>query len=204
MDRIMKLLSILLLAFSTSASALTLDFEIGVAGDFVDFQYTDVVITSNSADHKPMLFDSANPAGDDFDLATDSEGMILIISEDNDQLDPDDNWKGGVLSFDFSRDTYFSTITLVDIDHNEPGGTVQTFHQGNLVEVLPIVSNGNNSLTTLVSNSNMAIDMIEVDLFSSGGIALIQTSEEVPEPASVALLLMGLTGLVYKKRKQTS
>ena len=38
-----------------------------------------------------MIFDSANPTGGDQDLASDTLGGLLIISEDGDSSDPDDN-----------------------------------------------------------------------------------------------------------------
>ena len=44
-----------------------------------------------------MIFDTANPTGGDSDLASDTLGNVLILSEDGDSTNPDDNDTGGIL-----------------------------------------------------------------------------------------------------------
>jgi hypothetical protein len=43
-----------------------------------------------------------------------AHGKVLIISEDGDSSDPDDNRKGGVLTFDFSEPQPIDSIGLLD------------------------------------------------------------------------------------------
>ena len=71
--------------------------------------------TNNTAENDAMIFDSANPTGGDSDLATASQGNILIISEDNDSSDPDDA-VGGEIVFDFDYPSDLYDIKLIDIE----------------------------------------------------------------------------------------
>lgn len=50
-----------------------------------------------------MAFDSSDPTGGDTDLSSDTLGMILILPEDGDTLDPDDEGRkrAGVINFNF-------------------------------------------------------------------------------------------------------
>lgn len=88
-----------------------------------------------------MIFDSANPTGGDVDLGTPNQsfgtggpgigkagkkgklfansqahGKVLIISEDNNAVNPDDNQFGGALVFIFDPPRYVDSIGLLDND----------------------------------------------------------------------------------------
>ena len=88
-----------------------------------------------------MVFDSSSPTGNDVDLGTPNEsfggpgvgrkgvkgrlfendqtkGNLLIVSEDGDGSDPDDDWNGGVLVFEFDPPRSIDSVGLVD---NEEG-----------------------------------------------------------------------------------
>jgi len=90
-----------------------------------------------------MVFDSSNPSGEDFDLGTPhrrvggpgigkagkpnqlfpniaAKGNILIISEDNNSLNPDDTEYGGVLTIEFDTPTALGSIGLLDNDGTLP------------------------------------------------------------------------------------
>lgn len=94
-----------------------------------------------------MIFDSTNPTGGDFDLGTPNEefggpgigragqrgrryenaearGNVLIISEDDDSSDPDDNQKGGTMTFQFSSSVVLNSLGLLD---NEEGVKLELF-----------------------------------------------------------------------------
>lgn len=97
-----------------------------------------------------MMFDSANPTGGDEDLGTPNEdfggpgigragkrgrkyenavarGNVLIISEDNDSSDPDDNQKGGIMTFEFSSSVLLNGLGFLD---NEEGVNLELFLAG--------------------------------------------------------------------------
>lgn len=85
-----------------------------------------------------MIFDSANPTGGDYDLGTpnrafggpgrgraggssnfansDTQGNVLILSEDGDSTDPDDNQNGGRFRFYFDPPRYIETLGLLDTE----------------------------------------------------------------------------------------
>ena len=77
----------------------TLDFNTFAAGTVIDNEYEDVTISATGGSGQAMTFDSANPTGGDDDLASDTLGGLLIISEDGDSADPDDNAGGGSIFF---------------------------------------------------------------------------------------------------------
>ena len=107
----------------------TLDFEYnGVgqktsAGDRAANLWANLgIAVSTSNSNKPaMLFDTANPTGGDTDLANDVEGMVLIISEDNDSSDPDDNAGGGTITIEFTDPVKMYSFGLLDLEESRPG-----------------------------------------------------------------------------------
>lgn len=95
-------------------------------------------VTISSSVNTPMIFDSANPTGNDADLGTPNVafggpgnaegdpssglsntvplGNLLIISEDNDASDPDDNAGGGTITFDFAQPEDVFAVEFIDAD----------------------------------------------------------------------------------------
>ncbi|MDV7143743.1 Hint domain-containing protein [Tropicimonas sp. TH_r6] len=115
-----------------------LDFNDLVQGTVVNEQYSQygVTISSSSAANPAMIFNTTNPTGGDADLASDTAGMALIISEDGDSTDPDDNASGGTLTFDFEYSTAVSGLNVLD---TEGGGTINCYDAGgNLVKTVEI------------------------------------------------------------------
>ncbi len=106
----------------------TLDFENLAAGDIVNNQYQGQGVTiSSAANHPAMVFDTDNPTGGDYDLATNNLGNVLIVSEDGDSSDPDDNGGGGSICFTFDEPTDVKNLTVLD---NEEGGLCQILGRG--------------------------------------------------------------------------
>lgn len=93
--------------------------------------------TGPLVDASAMIFDSENPTGGDVDLGapnadfggpgkggagkngsevanTESRGMILIISEDDNSNNPDDHRFGGYITFDFAEPMVLENIGLLD------------------------------------------------------------------------------------------
>ena len=71
------------------------------AGTIVSNQFANLTISSDEL--LVMIFDTANPTGGDTDLASNTLGNVLILSEDGDSSDPDDNAKGGNNLFRLER-----------------------------------------------------------------------------------------------------
>ncbi len=101
-----------------------LTFDQLEAGQTVRDQYGDLGVTISSRGfdgnfdpdvNVPMVFDSAHPSGDDSDLATYFDEMLLIISQDGDSGNPSDNRNGGDLVFDFETPRAVTSLTLVDV-----------------------------------------------------------------------------------------
>ena len=96
----------------------TIDFNDLSSGDLVDGQYLANGVHIYSADpHNPvMIFDSANPTGGDDDLASNTLGNVLILSEDRDGSDADDNATGGTFVFEFDGPAHVGSLDFKDIE----------------------------------------------------------------------------------------
>ncbi|MGK7941648.1 MAG: SdrD B-like domain-containing protein, partial [Crocosphaera sp.] len=158
---------------STSTN-IVIDFETDGAGNalpagtIIDDEYQNLGVTISATKFGAMIFDSANPTGGDTDLATDSEGNILIISEDGDSSDPDDNAGGGVITFNLDNPIELNSINFVDIE--ETGGQVFTTDADGNVTITSIPAPGDGSLQTLNINDSDVVK-IEVELAGSGAIS---------------------------------
>ena len=138
-----------------------------------------------------MIFDSANPTGGDFDLGTPTtpngpgigngagagignttaQNNVLIISEDGDQLDPDDNADGGTLRFSFGENygVALDAVSLLDVDSTERMVTAESFAGEQLNtshEALPLGDNSWQRLDLLGDISNR----LDVNFVHSGAI----------------------------------
>ena len=159
----------------------TLDFEDLSAGDIVNGQYTSdgVTISSTSYHNKPMVFDTANPTGGDWDLATSNLGNVLIISEDNDSNDPDDNACGGTLVFTFDEPATVNSLTVLDIE--EPGYIKLYDADNNFLGKVPLPCTGNNGQAEVtIDYDNVA--RMEITLGGSGAIDNVSYSIGDPDP----------------------
>ena len=145
------------------------------AGTIIDNEFANFGLNVTSQDqvnNPAMVFDSANPTGGDTDLATPDLGNLLIISEDADQSDPDDDAAGGTLTFTWDEAVTVDTVTLVDIDSNEAGGSVALFFDANggLISSVSIPALGDNSIQTIDINVDNVARM-DINLVSSGAVA---------------------------------
>ncbi|NJL56635.1 hypothetical protein HC928_16830 [bacterium] len=115
-----------------------------------------------------MIFDTANPTGGDQDLAFDSLGNVLIISEDSDSSDPDDALMGGTLRFEFDDLVNVESIGLLDIE--EQGSTVTLFDEaGTAISTIPIPALTDNSFQQLAINVDQ-VASVEVFFTGSGAV----------------------------------
>jgi len=135
-----------------------------------------------------ILFDSANPTGGDFDLATPGTGpmndtalgQLLILPENMKDLDgdglidvPDDAASGGKLVFEFEQAVELYGLTLVDVDLGE-SVMLRLFDGLRLVEDFAVpdikgVLADNNALC--MGFASEPVTRLEVELSGSGGVA---------------------------------
>lgn len=139
-------------------TARTLDFETYPSGggsvntspgQIIDSEYSDwgIAVSTLSASHKAMIFDSADPSGNDPDLGTPTSaaphfgpgvgsggtpgglgpnllplGKVLIISKDNVIADPNDYAGGGEIYFTFSGSN-LPAIAYIDVLDQDDGNS---------------------------------------------------------------------------------
>ncbi|MFD2739397.1 Hint domain-containing protein [Sulfitobacter aestuarii] len=151
----------------------TIDFNDLAAGTVVDDEYRSegVTISASGGSGRAMIFDSANPTGGDRDLASDTLGGLLIISEDGDRCDPDDNARGGSLLFDFDAAVRMESLTFKDIEETGGGGTRVIFYDahGDVIETHFIDPTGNGGERCVAFNV-AGVSRMEVQLAGSGAV----------------------------------
>lgn len=157
------------------ADSYTVDFETSATGDellvgtTITNQYDSLSGLSISTDNEfgAMIFDSSNPTGDDFDLATEDRGNVLIISEDGDSANPDDNAGGGTIRFNWSDAVSIDSIGLLDT--NQGGSIVAYDDDSEVLRTVAIPELGDNSLGQVEINT-ADVDYLDVNLIGSGAI----------------------------------
>lgn len=169
---------------------------------------------NNNPDHpdKAIIFDSANPTGNDADLGSPNNafggpgvgvggtltnnlglGNILIIAEhdrdpngDGRVDNPDDESSGGVLRFEFDSRVKILSARILDIE--EVGGTITGYSDvigGTQLFQQPIAAPGDNSLQVIdVSPLNSFENAaLEVAFIGSGGLGeLVLCKAPPPTP----------------------
>jgi Ca2+-binding RTX toxin-like protein len=139
------------------------------AGDIVNNQFTadGVTISSSNGSNPVMAFDAANPTGGDTDLANDTLGNVLILSEDGDSSDPDDNASGGTFVFEFEEPSEVVNFNVLDMEN---GGFVRLYDEGGtLIATLPLTSTGDGEVGVMTVGYDN-VSRMEVELCGSGAI----------------------------------
>ena len=146
-----------------------IDFNDLTAGIVVGNQFSTqgVTISASGGSDIAMIFDTEHPTGGDNDLETTNLNMALIVSEDGDSDDPDDNARGGTISFDFENAASVNRLTFVDI---EEGASVSFYDSnGHLIETVHIDCTANNG--QLIQDFDIDnVARMEVALCGSGAI----------------------------------
>lgn len=181
------------------------------AGDIVSDQYQDlgISITTTNANpagpHAAMIFDSAEPTGNDFDLGTPNRAFggpgspllnfrtgsgvgnfnplekLLIIAENLNI--PDDSAEGGVITIAFDSPTRICSAKLIDIDKSESGGKlVGTNDDGDIVFSKEFPRVGNNSVQTINVCELNGFEVTRLDISLEGSGAIDDLNFCVPPP----------------------
>ncbi|MEM7211893.1 MAG: SdrD B-like domain-containing protein [Pseudomonadota bacterium] len=166
--------------------AVNIGFEGFAAGVVISDQYDGVTIsaqraTNNDAANDAMVFDSNNPTGGDTDLATDAQGNILIISEDNDSSDPDDAI-GGEIVFTFDNPSFLYDIKVVD---TEEGGTITVVLEDGSTQSFAIPQIGDGDVAQVLMDVDGVVSMTIV-LNGSGAIDDLCYVPGEPEPGALS------------------
>lgn len=157
-------------ATTTPGETKHIDFNDLARGTLVTNQFAaaGLTISSANANNPVMIFDTANPTGGDWDLATSNLGKVLILSEDRDSNDPDDNAGGGTFIFSFDRPADLASMTFLDTE--EPSPVLRFFDEnGGLITTIvgPSTPNGGQA----VANFNVTgVSRLEVELKGSGAV----------------------------------
>nr|MCH9647210.1 carboxypeptidase regulatory-like domain-containing protein [Deltaproteobacteria bacterium] len=176
-----------------------------VRGQIIDDEFASLgihITTNDPTNHPAMIFDSGNPTGGDLDLGTPHQdfggpgigaggasgqagqnnlplGKLLIISEDGDQGDPDDNAGGGDFIFTFDSPVEIASVTLVDIDLNEPAAVEVFDENGSLISQAGMLALGDNSVQ-VVEVAAAGVRRLEIHFPSSGAVAGISFGGDCP------------------------
>jgi hypothetical protein len=153
------------------------------AGTIVDTEYQAngiSVTTQDPAAHPAMIFDTANPTGEDPDLATPgygpdntvARGNVLIVSEDGDPLDPDDDSSGGTLIFTFDQDYTVRYLSILDIDEDESGMATAYDGGGAAIASVAFSPLGDNSFQRVYLNA-VGARRLEVTFSNSGALVAV-------------------------------
>ncbi|MEM8718707.1 MAG: hypothetical protein AAGE84_05295 [Cyanobacteria bacterium P01_G01_bin.39] len=153
----------------------SLDFEESdlAAETVISDQFTGVTISSDGL--SPMIFDTANPTGGDSDLASDTLGNVLILSEDGDSSNPDDNATGGTFYFDWHDPINLESVSLIDVE--DIGGSISAYSEDN--QVLGSFDTSNLTDDGGTGSVDIGLDDVsrmELTLVGSGAIAEISYS----------------------------
>ena len=186
------------------------------AGTIVGAQWANLGVNFsaiNSNTDTLVIFDSANPTGNDSDLVTPGYGPnnntalgnILIIAgdvvdSDGDGLidDPDDDASrpAGTIIIDLDFFSVGGSMDFLDIE--EQTGTIElvdTSSMGSVVLGMP--TTGDNGFASLAFPADAVFNQIRVNMPGSGAITAFTVT---PAPGSAALI--GLAGLLAARRRR--
>jgi Flp pilus assembly protein TadG len=184
-----------------------LDFETDtagaalVAGQIIDTEWAawGVRVTTNSpGNHPAMIFNTANPTGNDHDLGTPNQafggpgigagggngmpgrnnvplGKVLIVAENTNSANPDDNANGGTLIFTFDYSVRIDDLKILDIDDSSAAGTIRAYSDkdgSKLVATAKMLGLGDNSVQNVALNA-LGVRRLEVQFPKSGALASV-------------------------------
>lgn len=160
------------------------------AGTLVTDQFEGINVSTPS-EFGVMVFDTNNPTGEDYDLAAENLGNVLIISEDGDTSDPDDDAAGGTIKIEFDEPSTVSSIGLLDVEVS--GGSVEFFDaESNFIDALEIEPQKNGSSFELYPDV-LGVSYLELDLAGSGALTSLDFSLNTDTPIGSATQLTNMS-----------
>ena len=158
----------------------TINFDEGnlPAGTIVTDQFEGITL-STPAETGIMVFDTNNPTGEDYDLAAEDLGNVLIISEDGNQQDPDDNATGGTIEIEFDEPSTVTEIGLLDIE--ESGSFIDLFDiEDELIDSIAIEPVGD-GVGFELDLSSLEVSRLELNLSGSGALTFLDFMPELDD-----------------------
>lgn len=182
------------IAFDTYPNGTTIPPGTYVQNEWFD-AYGIILAAAGGFDDRPRIFDTTNPVKDP-DLGAPNDkctppgpgkglggvpgtpgenceplGNVIIIQEDNDDPSiPDDEQRGGQITFFFTRGVdYISECGLMDIEGNDTEIFVD--HEGQTTTI-PIIGTGNNGVQTIEIGLSSVTKLV-VDFHTSGAVTFI-------------------------------
>ena len=171
------------------------------AGTFVETSFPGVTISTGDTNHRPMIFDSSSPTGNDSDLGTPNQafggpgvgaggasgagqnsfglGNLIIISQDNNQGNPNDYAGGGTLTYSFANLQTITYIDFVDADEASIPTAVLYDSDNNILGTFNGAAVGENSYQRMIIEDAVAglgvtnVARIEITFPGSGAVGVI-------------------------------
>jgi len=188
-----------------------IEFEEYEAGELVDTlptRWGDVLVDARTKRHDDknaaMIFDSGNPTGNDKDLGAPNkdfggpgsgkggaagspyrldkeQGKVLILTRNFNSDNPNDDERGGIVTFDFTNIENGVTLHSLELVDIERTATVDILDlDGNLMNTLPVPVAGNNGFVTVDLEGAQNVGFVRINLPESGSIDKICFSKGIP------------------------
>lgn len=210
-----------------AANAVVIDFEGLSTGTIVDNEFSPLVTfstVSNGSNNHAVVFDSANPTGNDSDLGAPfsdgvgaggplSPGKILIVSEDARGVDcssgvtctpADDEASGGAITMAFSQEVTFNGFNVFDVSDGNASFTARFYDLNDILITSISAANGigDNEYQAFSNLDINGVFKAVLEFTGSGAIDDLDFTV-VPIPGALILMLsgLGLGGFVSRKRK---
>jgi len=187
--------------FEFTAFGVTVTVTASGGSDFVGV--LDTTAGSAGTENDPDLTSPFDDVDDGDDVVDTAFGNALIVQESGSGV-PDDNARGGTLSFSFSRAMSFDYVDLLDIEETT---TIKLFDAGDAELASLSGEVVNNGLPNNGPNQWKRFDFdtggvfkMTVDFGGSGAVGQFAAAVALP-PAALALAF-GLGGLGYAARRQ--
>ena len=151
-----------------------------------------------------MLFDAncaGGCSGGDNDLQTPGAGNILIISQDNNSMNPNDSRFGGTIVVEFEAAISEIAAMTVDVGDSDNGPNFfEVFFNNVLVDTINLIlGQGDNNLQNVMFSGG-PFNELRLTLAGSGGLVKLDFTP-VPLPPALPLFMAGLLALFGMRRK---